>query len=290
MRARLTVVTIAVAVVAAAAGVVLGATPAVAVPGRVVVTATGASDSTSPKAVSAACPPGTVALGGGAKINGAAHHVRLVRSAPVAGVDWVASASEDSYGYAGDWSLTTWVICAPAPAGYQIVTVTTASAPGTPFAFASAPCPAGTKVIGAGGNAFNGSSVLELLAPSLSLTSVVVQAAPDEVAYPTPGQMMVTAIAICVAPLPGQQLVQVDGAWGSPSTTTLIASCPAASVLHGLGFGIGTGVVPWNETQLVGLFPSRAGATLAAEEDSTGNAGDWIAHVYAIVAHSSGSS
>ena len=42
--------------------------------------------------------PGTVTLGGGAKVTGAAHHVRLVRSAPVFGVDWVASASEDSYG------------------------------------------------------------------------------------------------------------------------------------------------------------------------------------------------
>jgi hypothetical protein len=194
-----------VALLAAAAGVVLPATPAAAVPGRVVVTATSLSNSLSPKGVTASCPAGTVALGGGAKITGGAHHVRIVRSSPLLGADWVASAWEDSYGYAGDWSVTAWLICAPAPPGYQIVTVTTTSDPGTPLAFAAAPCPAGKKVIGAGGNAFNGSSVLELLAPNLSLTSVNVQAAPDEATYPPAGQLAVSATNWSRSTVPGDR-------------------------------------------------------------------------------------
>jgi hypothetical protein len=71
---------------------------------------------------------------------------------------------------------------------------------------------------------------------------------------------------------------------GSPTTATLTASCPVLTIVHGLGFGIGSGLVPWDETLPVAIYPSRAGATLYAEEDSTGNAEDWIAHVYAICA------
>jgi hypothetical protein len=276
--------TVVVAIIVAVIGVIVDAHPAFAVPGRVVVNATSPTNSNSPKGVSALCPPGTAALGGGAKVTGAAHHVRIVRSAPLFGADWGATAWEDSYGYAGNWSVTAWVICGPAPAGYQIVTATTTSEPGTPFAFVGASCPPGTKVIGAGGNAYNGATVLEGLAPSLSLAAVIVQAVPDEVAYPAPGQLKVTATAICVDPLPGHQLVQVDSGWGSPMNMTLTAACPASTVVHGMGYGIGSGLVPWDETVPVAIYPSRGGATLYAEEDSTGNAEDWIAHVYAICA------
>jgi hypothetical protein len=275
---------VAAAAVGAAAAVIIAAEPAGAVLGRVVVNATSVADSNSPKGASALCPAGTVALGGGAKITGAAHHVRLIRSATLFGADWVVSAREDSHGYTGSWSVTAWVICAPAPSGYEVVTSTVVGDPGDSNAITVATCPSGKKVLGLGGNAYNGVGVLHSIAPSLALTSVGVMAVVDEVSYLGSGQLMVTATAICVDPLAGQQSVQADVGWGSPINATITAPCPASTVLHGLGFVIVVGPVPWDETQLVALYPSRTGATLYVEEDSTGNAEPWDASVYAICA------
>jgi len=272
------------AILVATAALVAVAEPAAAVPGRVVVLTTGPTDSSTVKSVAAQCPTGTVPLGGGGKVVGGAHSVRIVRSIPFKGGSWFVTAWEDSYGYAGSWSIETWVVCAPAPPGYEIVSATSVSDVGTPFSFALVSCPAGKKVIGAGGNSFKGGSVLELIGPNASLTNVAVQAIPDEVAYPAPGTMMTTATAVCVNPVTGQQRVEASSAWDSSSNKTVTAICPPGTALHGLGFGLGFGVVPWAEAQLVSVMSIGNGVSLNAAEDSTGNSATWIARAWAICA------
>src|SRR5258706_4933552 len=102
------------------------AQPALAVPGLVAVTVTSAEVGSEPfKGVAAYCPAGTKILGGGADVLGGDHSVRIagINPAPILNNPngrW-ATAHHDLLGYNGSWSLRAWAICAPAPAGWEIV-------------------------------------------------------------------------------------------------------------------------------------------------------------------------
>lgn len=83
------------------------------------VTKTSATDSTSPKTVTAECPAGKVAIAGGAKLTlGAAIGVALGESAPTAPdaqgkrIGWTATAHEVIGTETESWSVEAYAVCA----------------------------------------------------------------------------------------------------------------------------------------------------------------------------------
>lgn len=77
---------------------------------REVVTVNTASDSSSPKQLTATCPAGKVVIGGGAEIDGAVGPA-LASSRPIGTTQWFAFAYEVN-ATGGAWSVTSYAICA----------------------------------------------------------------------------------------------------------------------------------------------------------------------------------
>jgi hypothetical protein len=91
-------------------------------------------------------------LGGGAwVIQPTAGHVGItMMQAEPGGTYLQAEAHEDAGGYAGDWNVTAFAVCAPKPAGYKISTRSTFGASWTEVA--QAYCISPQQVIGSGGS------------------------------------------------------------------------------------------------------------------------------------------
>lgn len=116
-------------------------------PGLEIVTATSASNSLPSKATSATCSSGRRSLGGGAVITGGTGQVVLDTVLPNSG-DTYARAYEDADGTTANWSLTTYAICANAPAGLETVTTSIPSDSADKSAWAT--CAPGKQPLGLG--------------------------------------------------------------------------------------------------------------------------------------------
>jgi hypothetical protein len=94
------------------------------VPGQHTVMASTSLDSADYQTAKATCPNGERVLGGGAWIVlPTAGHVGLTEmKANPSGTLLYGQANEDHGGYAGDWNVSAFAICAPEPAGYHVVT------------------------------------------------------------------------------------------------------------------------------------------------------------------------
>jgi len=262
------------------------ATSASAVTGLVVVTATSPErGSESFKGANAVCPAGTKILGGGADIVGGGHSVQLAGLNPAAaGLPansmW-ATANEDVHGYEGSWYITAWATCASGVTGHEIAQASSAEPADSTFASATATCPAGKKVIGAGGiSAGKPSYVLDTVDITSDLNSVYVETIATE--SPTPGTApLAQAYAICIVPVAGQQLVRASSGLTS-ADKSLSVSCPFGKRLHGTGGGM-TGAV--GQAHLDMLAPSGTRSSrIEAREDVTGYSGTWRVDVYAVCA------
>ena len=274
----------------AAAGVVVPvtiATSASAVSGLVVVTATSPErGSESFKGANAVCPAGTLILGGGADIVGGGHGVQLggLNPAPSgmpANSMW-ATANEDGPGHGGSWYITAWAICASGVTGHEIVQASSAEPPDSTFASATATCPAGKKVIGAGGiSAGKPSYVLDTVDITSDLNSVYVETIAAE--SPTPGTApLAQAYAICIVPVRGQQLVRATSGLTS-ADKSLSVSCPSGKRLHGTGGGM-TGAIGQAHLDMLAPNGSRS-SRIEAREDATGYSGTWRVDVYGVCAN-----
>ena len=102
-------------VIGLAAVQALLASQAEAVPGLQRITKTSVSNSSTSKTVAANCPVGKRVLGGGGTVTGGRGQVVLERLEPVqtATTDrFVVGAREDGTGYASNWRLTAYALCA----------------------------------------------------------------------------------------------------------------------------------------------------------------------------------
>ena len=137
------------------------------------------------------------------------------------------------------WSIEAQSICATPFSGQEVV-----SAEG-PFASTQEPaksvtatCPAGKRVIGAGGAidlgllTYHPEVVLEAVEPNATLTTVTATA--HEEFGPT-SAWEVDAYAVCAAPPPGLQRVAATSAPSSDEFSQVSASCPAGKHLIGTG-------------------------------------------------------
>jgi hypothetical protein len=265
--------------VVAAQGVL--ATPAAAVPGLQRLALLSIANS-SAKFVTVNCPVGKVVVGGGGYVVGVASgRVHVDQLEPLAnGLGFRVGAHEAGAGYAGNWSLAAIALCAPAPAGYLVVT--SSSPPGNGSASAVAVCPAGRKVLGAGGRITGGTGevLLDDVFVPFDLGSVTVFGYEDEDGYGN--TWLATAYAICAYPPANHQLVSVMTGFDSASTKSVSASCPAGTAVHGAGFTLfaGLGEVALSRLDIVGL----ASVTVRTYEDATGQDDDWSLVGYVICA------
>jgi hypothetical protein len=280
-------------VLAAVATTVVLATPSSAATALVTVTATSPeTGSEAFKGANAICPSGTQLVGGGAAINGGGHSVQIVGLNPApAGLpanSFWATAVESVFGYDPNWSITAWATCSSTVTGVQIVQASSDASAGATIATATAVCPAGKKVIGAGGvTAGKPNYILDTMDIASDLSSVYVEttaASADPATAP-----LAIAYAICIDPVPGQQRVAAMGTYDS-SDKTLGAKCPSGTKVFGVGGGM-TGAL--GQAQLTALYPyhttNRLGQTfysavLKAVEDADGDAGTWRVDTYAVCA------
>ncbi|MGH3940943.1 MAG: hypothetical protein ACRDTG_20355 [Pseudonocardiaceae bacterium] len=183
------------------------------------------------KAKSVNCPPGKVVIGGGGAVIGGFGNVALNWLTPVKGTNsFEARATRATPNWGGSWQLSVYAICSNPIPGLEFVSVTTAGD-------VTASCPSDKKVIGTGGRVnggpVTGEVVLEDVRPADDLGGVLVRAAADPVSVVT---WNVTAIAICVPPIAGQQLVKSPA--GNPSA---VVSCPVGTKVHSTAAKLNTG-------------------------------------------------
>jgi hypothetical protein len=247
---------------------VVGATPAsAAVPGLQVVSVTGAFDSANLKEVTAFCPAGKRVIGTGFHLLGGQGDVILDDVRPQADRVTV-SAGEDQDGTTANWKITALAVCAFAPSGLEIVTVTSSFGPSTSKG-ATASCPSGKQVIGTGAALTQGFGQISIGNLVMNQNSVSAFGIDDEDGFS--GGWSVTAYAICAFPLPGLQIVGGASPFDSSTQKLASANCPTGKKATGLGWGMGGG----GEAHINFAGIGDTGITLVANEDDNGFSGNW---------------
>ena len=285
---RLQRVMVAVTVAGIMVAVVGVASPASAVPFLGTVTVTTAS-TTPPdyfRYANAYCPWLTKNLGGGVAVIGDAKAKHSVHIDVMAlGWDTLAvqgSAKEHDTGFTGPWSVRVTAICGFVT-GWERIDAEQDIPPGDLTGTATATCPGSKKVIGAGGGTGkNPSFKLTGIDPSADLTSVTVKTiSPAPAAF----EHHVSAVAICIDPVPGQQLVTATSPTNGSNKSVSVA-CPAGTQVHGTGGGLtGTGGLA-HITRLDNWGQARTNSVTLEAANSGGGSliAGWTAHVHAICA------
>jgi hypothetical protein len=277
------------AIILAVAGVTaVVPAPAWAVPGLVVVSARSAQTGQElSKSVSATCPSNTRVLGGAADIVGGGNgvHLRWMQPVPGSPDSYFVVAGADSLGYVGSWYVTAWAVCAPAPRGWEVVEGLSFSGAGDTDLTADAVCPAGKKAIGNGGGVGAGHDyVLDDVAPTSDLQRTYAEIMHDGTRKPPDETFLAYAFAVCVNPLPGQQMVSAHTALANGDKTTSV-TCPGGTRVHSAGGGI-AGAYGQAHFDRIGL--SGAAGTGAvdvdARQDLDGTTAKWSAWAFAICA------
>jgi hypothetical protein len=286
---RIRHVLLALAVVVAA---ILVAEPARAVTGTLFVSKIGPTGSPASVVVTAACPDGTSAVGGGAVIGGS---TRVRVNAAVPGPEgFTVLAVEPSGGTSEQWQLVVTAVCVPTRSVPGLLYVSAFSATDSAGGHsATVECPAGRRLIGMGGlvdsdNIGQDRLTLAGIRPDGGLTSVTA------VGYETgqfDGYWRAKATAACAYPLPGLTRIGVaDTAFDSASVRLVRAACPAGTTVLSAGFDVyaanGGAAVPsfFPDLDLAGAS-NIAGIEVTAREVPTGFAGSWRLIGYGICAN-----
>ena len=164
--------------------------------GNVIVTyATGASPVT-PKSGIALCPAGTSLYGTGYELDGANGQVFPSIVRPDVALSNVTVGAFATGGFAGNWNLIAYGICANPAANMQLVTAQSGLNPGSPKTVTTAACPGNLNVHGVGAEISGGLGdvLLDGMAPNAILTTS--QSDADEF-VPVAANWAIISYAIC---------------------------------------------------------------------------------------------
>ena len=272
-------------VILAATAVVFVATPAEALPGLVLVRSTSLGTPDRLYFAEAACPAGTQLTGGGARGSDGTLRVSVARPSADGNALWWAGALGNGN---PSTTITAYGICATGMSGYQIVTAEHLPPVGSLMAAATATCPAGKRVIGAGAsNAGQPGYVVEGVRISSDLTSVFARTLRGPTATSDTAPYAV-AFAICIDPVPGQQRVMATTATSTGTVKSISVRCPSGTRLHGLGGMVSGGS---GRVGLQALYPtttftgSPVGTSVTARVlAGTSYQGAWRAEAYGVCA------
>ena len=229
------------------------------------------------------CSPGRVPAGAGFDVTGGYGRVGLYFLIPAA--TYVASSARGyPTGDAKSWAMATQAICATPLPGQETVSLESPADSQTEKSV-TVSCPAGTRVVGAGGavnpDAFEPSEhvMVQGIVPNASLTKVTVTGREDEQGTGSP--WVVDAYAVCASSAPGLQRVASALAPTSEESGQVIAGCPAGKHLIGTGGEVvgGLGQVPIDE---IAADAALSRTRLTAYEDLTGLDTDWQLIAYGI--------
>jgi hypothetical protein len=121
------------------------------VPGLYLKSGAGPVGSSTVQSAEAACRPGEAALGGGGLLRNPGFQADLRTVAPSATGDrFVVQGGEDVDGYANNWSVAAYTMCAPRPAGYEVKVETPGSNPTDERKTITANCTVGKHLTGPG--------------------------------------------------------------------------------------------------------------------------------------------
>ena len=210
------------------------ATPAAAKLGLAKATAVSATDSVSPKIVTARCTGGRIAVGGGAAaVPGTfagLDRLMLTALAPFhdsSGGGFTAMAFERQPGLADSWSLYAYALCADPGYDPEIVSTTTNPSSARFQATAAGPCPDGKRVLGTGSQvSYTGGAVgLQLNRSDGPMTISRSTAREDSAGYA--GSWSLTSYAVCARP--AGQVTPAPGTLVS-GTTVGDFTCPLTPV------------------------------------------------------------
>lgn len=179
------------------------------------------------------------------------------------------------------------VVAAPAQAiPGRVRVVATTPNNNTPTKSVNAVCPAGTRVVGGGGWAFDNDAnrvrLIRLQPLSSSTQSSYFVQAEAEIGFT--GNWWLEGYAICATTPAGHQIVQSATASASSTFVTKFVDCPAGKKL------LGTGATILSGNREVGL--QRTGADFGltrslatAREDANGFSGNWTLTAYGVCAN-----
>lgn len=166
--------------------------------GLTLVSSSTVASSSEAKSTTAVCPAGKNVVGAGARVTLASGEEVLPRYIrPNPGLQSIdAFAFEDEDGSSVDWAVQAHAICANPPPGLQLVSAFS-DVDSDEISSATASCPAGKYVLGAGGglSGIDGEGILDDLRPDATLTRVTVTGIEDESGFS--GDWNVQASAIC---------------------------------------------------------------------------------------------
>ncbi len=224
------------------------------------------------------CPSGKRLIGTAASIGGGEGQVRWDQITPYSDHLYV-HASEDGDGYTYTWSLSATVICADPPPGYEIVS-NTSTTTSDQYNSVAADCTGDNQLLGMGFGINGGPGQVGIDDfKATGPTRATGWAYEDGNGYS--GTWSLTMYAICADPLPGYEIVQVQGGSQSATSSTLSASCSSGNKLVG-----GGGQVDGGEGQVILEDFSQAPTSYSvkAYEDQDGTTASWHLHAYAICA------
>lgn len=262
----------------AGSGALVGPASA-AVPGLQQVAVSTPSDSVSPKSVTASCPSPKRLVGTGAHVAGVPGQVLIERIHPVSGAVRVI-AYEDENGFAGNWSLSAYAVCADPLPGLEIVSAVSASDSSSPKGV-TVGCSPGKQVVGTGAATANAPGQVRLTAVAPGSQSVSIRAYEDESGFA--GVWSVRAFAVCANPVAGQEIVSAATASDSNSPKGVTANCSPGKRVLGVGAAT-TGGFFSGQVAPTTLVPTGTAATTRAYEDETLYPGTWALRAYAICA------
>ena len=224
--------------------------------GYQIVSATSPTNGSSPKSITASCPPGRRVIGTGAEISGGDGRVALDELRPR--TDTVTATADNLGDFDQPWSVTAQAICATPLTGLEIVTAVS-DLGSAPTRLAQANCPTGKRRLGSGFDISGGNGEvgpLQLLPVQVGILATAIEHRDFD------GDWTVRAFAICGGL--NLQTVEVRSLTDSTSPKSAMAACRPGKQLVGTGFHLG-GQVP-GFAMAEGVIPSPSGVTVTGSE------------------------